>query len=465
MLPPRSTIRVLWLAPLIVAGCADDTFDPTPLPSEAFSGGKTTIFDDSREAFSYPAKNLTSEQRDTFFLGNTLFNRNWVEAPASVESSDGLGPLYNATSCSACHFKDGRGAPPESVDEPFLGLLLRLSIPGQSEHGAPLNEPTYGGQFNHFSTTQVPAEGKARVLYQEIPGQYADGEVFALRKPTYEFFDLNYGPMSETALVSPRVAPQMIGLGLLEAVSDETLLDLADEDDANGDGISGRPNNVWDPDQETTVIGRLGWKANQPDMEGQVSGAFLGDIGITTSSKPSQDCTLTEVECQTAHTGGEPELSDERLARVVFYSRTLAVPGRRDLDNPAVEHGETLFVNAGCAACHIPSLTTAAFQIEELSGQTIYPYTDLLLHDMGPDLADGRSDFAADGNEWRTPPLWGLGLVPTVNGHSTLLHDGRARNFAEAILWHGGEGQVARDAFASMSASDRNALVSFLESL
>ena len=463
---PRS--RAWLFLPAVLAGCADPETtapDPPETPAEVFSGGDTTVFNTGREAFSFPAHNLSKEHKDSFFLGNTTFNRNWVQAPASVTSSDGLGPLYNATSCSACHFKDGRGAPPDSPGEAFLGLLLRLSVPGEDAHGGPAPEPTYGGQFNHHAITGVPPEGAARVEYEEIQGAYADGEPYSLRRPTYFLEDLAHGDMAPDTLVSPRVAPVMVGLGLLEAIPEADLLARADEHDADGDGISGRPNRVWDPDKGAAVMGRIGWKANQPNMLQQVTGAFLGDMGITSSVHPAQDCTAAQEECAAAPNGGEPEISDEKVDRVVLYSRTLAVPARRGVDEPPVVRGKALFSQAGCAACHVPSFKTGPFEIEELSGQTIFPYTDLLLHDMGPDLADGRPDFLADGNEWRTPPLWGIGLIRVVNDHDTLLHDGRARGFRAAILWHGGEGEASREAFRAMPRADRDALVAFLESL
>lgn len=266
-------------------------------------------------------------------------------------------------------------------------------------------------------------------------------------------------------MISPRAAPAMIGLGLLEAIPEEDIVAAADEDDADGDGISGRPNRVWNKDTGKQALGRLGWKANQPDMHHQAAGAFLGDMGITSSLFSSPDCTEAESDCALAPNGGEPEIGDERLDRVVFYSRTLAVPARRDVDDPGVVSGKHLFEQAGCAACHTQSFRTGEFEIAELANQKIHPYTDLLLHDMGPELSDDRPDFLAAGEEWRTPPLWGLGLVHVVNHHRYLLHDGRARGFAEAILWHGGEAEASREAFRALPREDREALISFLESL
>jgi CxxC motif-containing protein (DUF1111 family) len=265
--------------------------------------------------------------------------------------------------------------------------------------------------------------------------------------------------------VSPRVAPFMIGLGLLGAVPEETVLAAADPDDADGDGISGRPNTVWDRRAQSEALGRFGWKANQPSVEQQNSGAFLGDIGITSDLFPEQNCTSVEPDCVAAPNGGDPEVDQDKIDSVTFYASLLAVPARRDFDDPTVLAGEQLFHDIGCVACHRSTLVTGDADIPALSAQTIHPYTDLLLHDMGPDLADERPDYQADGREWRTAPLWGIGLIDNVNRHDFLLHDGRARGFAEAILWHGGEGEAARERFRTLSEEDRAALLRFLESL
>jgi len=434
-------------------------------PGEELSGGDTTVFDVGKNAFTLSARNLKGERRDPFFVGNSTFNRNWVTAPSSTTGIDGLGPTFNASSCSACHFKDGRGAPPEA-SEPFLGLLLRLSIPGQDEHGGPLAEPVYGGQFNHRAILGVPAEGTSSVEYVEVPGAYADGTPYSLRRPTYRLADLAFGPIDPRVMISPRVAPFMIGLGLLEAVDEADILALADEEDADADGVSGRPNRVWDPKAGATRLGRFGWKANQPGLEQQNAGAFVGDLGVTSPLFTAENCPPAQTACASAPSGGAPELDQDKLDEVTYYSSLLAVPARRDFEAPDVLRGKALFREVGCAACHTPVLaTSAAAELPELANQTIRPFTDLLLHDMGEELSDGRPDFLAEGREWRTPPLWGLGLVGVVNGHTLLLHDGRARGFAEAILWHGGEAERAREAFRTLDAESRAALVRFLESL
>ncbi|MEM6962746.1 MAG: di-heme oxidoredictase family protein, partial [Myxococcota bacterium] len=412
--------------------------------------------------------------------GNSFFNQPWVQAPASTESRDGLGPLFNSRSCAACHFRDGRGRPPLEPEEPFLGLLLRLSIDGQSEHdvdqperdvdalghGQPIAEPSYGLQLQPFSVADVPAEARPEVHYQEIHGTYADGEPYTLLDPTYTISDLSYGPMHEDLRLSPRVAPAVVGLGLLEAIDQVALLELEDSEDVDGDGISGRANWVWDVVQQTWSLGRFGWKAEQPTVRQQSAAAFSGDIGITTTLFPAEGCTEAQPECDSALSGGAPELSDRLLLRVEVYTRLLAVPMRIRANDPEVLRGKQLFHDAQCASCHVPSYVTGAdSDLAEVQNQRIWPYTDLLLHDMGEGLSDHRSSFAASGSEWRTPPLWGLGYIEVVNDHNRLLHDGRARGVSEAILWHGGEAQGSKEFFESMPAEDREALVAFINSL
>jgi CxxC motif-containing protein (DUF1111 family) len=213
-------------------------------------------------------------------------------------------------------------------------------------------------------------------------------------------------------------------------------------------------------------VGRFGWKANQPTIEQQVAGAFLGDMGLTTPLFGVQQCSPAQEACIAAPDGGAPEVDESKVARITFYLHTLAVPARRDVDDPTVLRGRALFESTGCASCHTARHRTGELEgYPWLSDQEIWPYTDLLLHDMGDGLADGRPDYAADGREWRTPPLWGIGLVETVSGHELLLHDGRARGLAEAILWHGGEAEASREAFRAMELADREALLAFLRSL
>jgi CxxC motif-containing protein (DUF1111 family) len=434
--------------------------------SLARSGGDGTTFTVGKNAFSQAAENLVGERRDPFFDGNSTFNRNWTTAPASTTATDGLGPTFNARSCSSCHFKDGRGRPPFSEDEPMSSMLVRLSVPGMDQHGGPKPEPTYGGQLNPLGILGVPGEGDPRVITTLKKGKYDDGTDYELSVPSYDLRDLAYGDMAKDVMLSPRTAPQMIGLGLLSAIDEADLLTHADPDDADQDGISGRPNHVWDVAHEAVAVGRFGWKANQPRLEQQNAGAFVGDIGITSSLFPTQNCTDAQSECQAATSGGEPEVDDKHLEQIDYYSKYLAVPARRDITDAQVQQGEALFAQLGCTGCHTPTFKTVDLaDFPELSQQTIHPYTDLLLHDMGDDLADNRPDFEADGNEWRTPPLWGIGLFKDVNGHTRYLHDGRARNLEEAVLWHAGEAEGAASAFKALAQDERDALVRFLGSL
>ena len=428
-------------------------------------GGDTTAFTQNRNAFSMSARNLNTGERRTFEVGDSFFEQNWVTAPASTDARDGLGPTFNALSCSSCHVLDGRGKPPEDVDDPERGLLIRLSIPGETPEGAPIGDPNYGNQLQDRAINGVQPEGRVLVTYVEIEGTYADGEPYTLLMPAYQFAELAFGEMSEDVMTSPRIAPAVIGMGLLEAITEEDILAQTDPNDEDGDGISGRANMVWDIDSGEMALGRFGWKANEPTIKQQSLGAFAGDIGITSSHHMEENCPPIQTECSVAPNGGAPEMPDARAERLVFYTQTLAVPAMRNIQERDVRKGAEMFLKAGCAACHTPSYTTGEHEIAALSEQTIFPYTDLLLHDMGDELADGRPDFLATGREWRTPPLWGIGLVERVNGHTRFLHDGRARNLSEAILWHGGEAERSRDAFREMSREERDALIAFLKSL
>ena len=446
-----------------VATVATDPEVPRPTDDQlALSGGDATVFVEGSTAFSQSVPGLDREDNRAFSVGNNFFNDNWVTAPASTAGRDGLGPLFNAQSCSSCHLFDGRAAPPANNDDAERGLLLRLSIIGPD--GTPVAEPTYGDQLQDRAITDVPVEGRIVIDYAEVPGQYTDGTAYSLLKPTYSIVDLGYGPLVDGVMISPRIAPAVFGVGLLEAVDEATVVGAADPDDADGDGISGRPNMIVGADG-SSVLGRFGWKANVPTVNDQNAGAFLGDIGITTPVRTEENCTQVQVECQQAINGGTPEVDELKLGRVTFYTRTLAVPARRDIGLVDTTAGEVLFAAAGCASCHSPQLVTGKSDIAQLSEQTIRPYTDLLIHDMGEGLADGRPDQSATGTEWRTAPLWGIGLVDDVNGHSRYLHDGRARNLEEAILWHGGEGEASRDAFVELTADARRQLLMFLESL
>ncbi len=452
---------------------ADQLPRPETLPM-MLGGDGTLTRDAGRNAFSQPMANLSFAERASFNIGNAIFRRPWVAAPSSTRSSDGLGPLYNARACQHCHLKDGRGHPPEAnfPDDTAQSLLVRLSIPNPSLPGGVLPEPVYGGQLQDLALPGLMPEGHLWTDWTETPVELTGEDPVMLRAPEYRIVDPAYGPLHPDLMISVRVAPPMIGLGLLEAVPDSAILALADPEDADGDGISGRANRVDSAIAGPDALGRFGWKASVATLAEQNASAFNGDIGMSTSlvDAPWGDCTEAQADCVNAIHGIDDdfpvEVDDELMEALLFYTRTLAVPMLRGPDDAEVRRGAEVFVELGCAACHNPSFETVAdAALPALAGQTIWPFTDLLLHDMGPGLADNRPDGLANGQEWRTPPLWGIGLTETVSGHTYFLHDGRARNLTEAVLWHGGEAEAARNGFAGLPPEDRAALIRFLEAL
>lgn len=438
----------------VVAACA-----PTMPrdPSEARAGGAATVDDDSRGALEHPIDGLDDATTAAFVVGDSFTTHDWVSAPASAAARDGLGPLYQATRCSACHARSGRGAPP-AEGQSAISTLVRLG----TADGQP--DPVYGNQLQERALLGIAPEGSARTHWVEVSGAYEDGTPFVVRGPELTIDGLGYGPLGESTRTSVRTAPALVGMGLLDAVPDDAILALEDEVDADRDGISGRASRIRDG-SGIERVGRFGWKAAQPDLEAQVAAALAGDMGITSSLVSEAPCTAAQGACLEAPSGGAPEASDEIVAAITTYARARAVPAAREIAEPIVVRGRDLFASAGCDACHVPSLTTGPSELAALDHQRIWPYTDLLLHDMGPLLADGRAEGGADGSEWRTPPLWSLGLADVVSEGAGYLHDGRARDVAEAILWHGGEGQSSRAAFVSMSSAERDALVRFVRSL
>lgn len=424
----------------------------------ALSGGATTVYDVSPDAFSLAAPNLSGRSLALHEEGDEGFEAAFVPAPAAVNG--GLGPLFDNVSCEACHEGDGRGRPPLPGEE-ISSLLFRASVPGTGPHGGPAAVPGFGGQLQLRAIADFVPEVSATIRYAETRGTFTDGTRFDLRVPQYDIAGL-YNPLPAGVLLSPRVAPMVFGLGLLEAVGETDVLALADPKDRDRNGISGKANYVWDQARGRTVLGRFGWKANTPTLVQQAAGAYNGDMGVTSSLFPAESCEGQDPRCG-LHA---PEVPDETVAAVAFYTQTLGVPARRNLDDAKTVAGEQIFHAAGCGGCHVATLRTGAHTgVTEVSDQVIHPYTDLLVHDMGPGLADDRPDFQASGREWRTPPLWGIGLVETVNGHTNFLHDGRARSLMEAVLWHGGEAQPARDRVRGLSGDERAALMAFLESL
>lgn len=449
---------------------------------EAMQGGAGTSTKlVNQDAFSHFSANLTFEEEMNFKLGNALFRKLWVSSPSSTHASDGLGPLFNARACQSCHIKDGRGHPPEGdLDATSMFLRLARAPENDTERKAladfvvqTLPDPVYGGQLQDLAVPGLSSEGKMAISYKEMHVTLADGDTVSLRKPSYHVDNLGFGDLHPTTTLSPRVTPQMIGLGLIEAIHSSDILAIADPDDTDGDGVSGKPQYRYNSDTETLELGRFGWKAQNSTVQDQSAGAFSGDIGISSplAMSPYGDCTDLQETCRKMPTGVQPRLGnseapDPVLALVTFYSENLAVPQRRNVDAPEVLRGKKLFYSAGCTACHTPKFVTSRKASNKAQKfQLIWPYSDFLLHDLGEGLADNQPVGAANGQEWRTPPLWGIGLTETVSGHTFFLHDGRARNLTEAILWHGGEAQKSRENFAVMTKSERQAVISFLESL
>lgn len=437
------------------------------------SGGKTSVKKQGANAYSLPAANLPLSKRLDFSVGNSFFRNPWVQAPASTEARDGLGPLFNTNGCQNCHIKDGRGHPPEKDDIHAVSMLVRLSIPAMTAEqkkafivDGNIPEPTYGGQLQDFALQDQTPEGEIKITYTDVPVQFKDGTTVNLRKPKLEIINLGYGEMHPDTQYSARVAPPMIGLGLLESIPDSTLLEWEIAGNSSNDGVTGKANKVWDVEKNDFSIGRFGWKAGQPNLMQQNAAAFNGDIGLTSHLFSKENCTSKQSICSDLPNGGEPEVSQNILDFVEFYSQHLAVPIRRNMKEPQVIRGQEIFASSGCESCHKTNVTTAKRpDLPALSEQLIHPYTDLLLHDMGEGLADNRPEYLANGREWRTAPLWGIGYTEEVNGHTYFLHDGRARNLMEAVLWHGGEAESAKQNVLALDKKDRDALIAFLNSL
>ncbi|MEE9319789.1 MAG: di-heme oxidoredictase family protein [Granulosicoccus sp.] len=446
------------------------SFD-APEKFESMQGGAGTSRSPlDRHAFSQPLTNLSFSGREQFSLGNALFRKIWVSSPATTQASDGLGPFFNARGCQSCHIQDGRGHLPEN-DEIASSFLLHLGRYDASNKRW-TGDTRYGNQLQTAAVQGHLAEGVVNIDYTEKVVKFTDGEKLLLRRPSFSIDKLAYGAMDEQTELSPRIAPPMIGMGLLAAISETDILFHEDPKDSDGDGISGRASRIMD--EVGTRVGRFTLKAAQPDVREQSAAAFSSDMGLSSSLQPghSGDCTAGQPHCMGAPHGeqarlGKNEVPDELLDLVTFYSSNLAPPVRRDVSDADVLQGKALFYGAGCTGCHVPKYVTSR-DAEEAHHQfqLIWPYTDLLVHDMGEELADGAGhNGGVSGEEWRTPPLWGIGLTKTVNERATWLHDGRARSLLEAVMWHGGEAERARNVVLAMPGQQRKQLIRFLESL
>lgn len=455
----KSRIYILFALVLVLPACKKPGSLVPVEEQDWYAGGGQTVFVNGSGAYSQAFPGLTGNNDFNHEVGDMAFEATFVSAPAPKNS--GLGPIFNNVSCVSCHIGDGRGKAP-NPGEALTSMLFRISVPGHDVHGGPLDVPGFGGQFQQRAVFGAQPEGSMDISYSYNTYSFADGTTYELRTPNYTV-QSSYIPMPGGVMLSPRVAPPVFGLGLLEAISEADILAQEDINDVNGDGISGKANYVWNVLEQKKTIGRFGWKAGSPTLIQQTAAAYLQDMGITTFIFPQES---SYGQPQYDNLNDDVELSDSLLYAVTFYLKTLAVPARRDVTNETVKRGKALFTEAKCASCHTPKQRTAVnVAFKEISNQQIFPYTDLLLHDMGDGLSDNRPDFLASGNEWRTPPLWGIGLTEIVNGHSTFLHDGRARTLTEAIMWHGGEANWSRQFFSNLPLADRNALIKFLKSL
>ena len=454
-------IALLLILIFVLAECRKKSVSPQQQQQQqdpaTLSGGIETISDSSSQAFENGFHDLTGNNAHVHHLGDVVFNQTFVVPPAA--SYSGSGTLFNNTSCINCHQSNGMGFP--TAGAALSALLLRISLPGTDAHGGPVAVPGYGLQIQDKAIAGKQPEAKVNVIYRLDPYTFFDGEPFQLRQSSYTITNL-YTPITGSYTLSPRLAPPMIGLGLLEAVPESEIVALADPNDANGDGIKGRANYVWDPATNSMQLGRFGWKGNTASILTQVAAAFNQDMGVTSSVFPVEN---SFGQPQYDGLADDPELPDSLLMAVKFYAQTLGVPARRNVTDATVKRGEQLFIQVKCVSCHTQTLTTGFNALPGLSNQVIHPYTDMLLHDMGTDLQDHRQDYLAGSKDWRTPALWGIGLYPKVNGPGVYLHDGRARTLIEAIMWHGGESAQSKNAFAALPMVDRHAILSFLGSL
>jgi CxxC motif-containing protein (DUF1111 family) len=444
----------------------------------------------SDRSFIQVGRNVDRKQELLFWTGFSLFRDPWVIAPSSTKDRDGLGPLFNTRSCISCHLSGGKGPVPQEGNSKPTALVVRF---GSGEDGL-FSDPIYGDQLQpraiaitHSSIEpDLLGEAKLQLGYQEVYGEYADGSTYILRQPTYQLTDLAYGGLDKRTVLSPRFSPVIYGVGLLDAISEQDLLAQEDIYDANQDGISAKYNRVpIAPSSHNTAdfhnsvenikgthragIGRFGHKAKHPSLHQQVAAAFRDDIGITNTSFGTESCSAGQPNCQAASViGGHQsvEIPDKLLDLVTQFNQLIAVPPARNLDSATAQQGRELFYKIGCESCHTASYTTdAEYPHKSLANQTIWPYTDLALHDMGAGLADGVNEYAANGTEWRTPPLWGIGARKNIRSENLYLHDGRAKTVAAAILWHGGEARISQQNFIQLNKQQRNALLAFLDAI
>lgn len=459
-------VCVFFFALMLLSACSEY---PATVPQDLSGGLGVAVH--SSTAFKNKVPGIDSEGFGHFAAGRSFFQQPWVIAPTATIARDGLGPLLNANACSACHNNNGQGKAPEEGGLHSLSTLVRLSMKSADTDNLTsgvIPHPHYGTQFQDKANFGLKPEGKLSVQYVYSEVKTADGEAIQLRKPQWSFHSLSNGPvLIEGAEFSVRVAPRIVGMGLLDSIPEQQLEALADPNDQDADGISGKIARSFDVESQSWSVGRYGWKAEVPTLKQQVAAALNGDMGLTSSLFPAENCTKSQSICAEQASGSNdgvlPEVEDKLLGRMTFYTAHLAVPTARLSDQ--AQRGWGSFVDIGCVKCHAVGFKTAGDGL--LANKEVWPFSDLLLHDMGPDLADGRSIYNASASEWRTPPLWGIGLAQKVVRKRAVnyLHDGRARTVQEAIVWHGGEAQRSRDAFLDLSAQQRADLLKFIESI
>lgn len=433
----------------------EDSYD------DRLSGGAFTTFNESTQAFKQAIDGLTEREERVHVIGDGTFDQVFVAAPAP--HFGGLGPVFNNISCVNCHRNDGGGFP--STGSSSSGMLMRISIPGTDAHGGPLAAAGFGLQVQDRALLGAPPEAGITISYADQPVTYPDGATVTLRKPSYDLQN-PYIPLPGGYMLSPRLAPRLVGMGLLENIPESTILSFVDDGDKNGDGITGKANYVYNHFSGKTELGRFGLKANTSTLLMQVATAYQQDMGVTSYPQSEESAWGQSQMSLVGANDPSPELVDSLLNYVTFYVQTLAVPARRDVLDSVNKKGAILFNQVNCSGCHRPTMQTGVNIAIHLSSQRIHPYTDLLVHDMGGGLADNRPDFMATGKEWRTTPLWGVGILAKTNGGTAyFLHDGRARTIEEAILWHGGEAEKSKQQFMQLGKDDRTAILKFLGSL
>jgi len=424
-----------------------------------------TYFTDraSQNSLLIPIDNLNDEELDKFYLGKSFFRIPWVEAPSATTARDGLGALFNANSCTSCHKKNGEGDVYNKNGFTSRSLVVRLSIDSnKSEYRDVLEkdgfipEPNYGSQLSINSVHGVKPEGKAEVKYQKIDIKLSENETVILNKPIVSLKNLNYGELNKSTNISLRKAPALIGLGLIELISDREILKNVDEFDKNSDGISGKANYIYSKESNKTELGRYTYKASSSSIKLQSALALHNDMGLTTDILPFENCTKSQKACLNAPKGVDIDVPNHRLEAIEFYLTNLKT--YRAKETKEFRENRELFNKIGCVKCHVDSFETK-------KGFKIAPYSDFLLHDMGEGLSDGRSEFLAEKNEWRTTPLWGISIRKKLKKNLTYLHDGRAKSLKEAILWHGGEAEASKEAFKNLPKVKREKIIKFLGEL